>query len=575
MIILGFNCYGHDSSASIIIDGKIVFAIEEERLSRKKHDGSFPQKSIQACLDYAQITIDKVDHICFFWKPFISLRNVPNYFIQFYNKVPHLLKEQKNFSVEENLGMINYLKNMLNLPKKLKTDFENGNKAKFKFHYFEHHLCHAASTFYPSGFYDSAILTIDGAGEWDTITFGHGRGNKIAKIKSIKTPYSLGAFYQAISMHLGFKLIEGPGKMMALASYGNPNGKIYQKLRSLFDFKSDGTFSFDISYFSYYYSRKSGVSEKFTALFGNSKLEGKDWNQDELDLAASAQRIVEEIVLHMATWLKDYTKSKNICLAGGVALNSVTNGILAQSNLFDNLFIQPAAGDSGTSIGGALYCYHQKLNFPVTHKLTHAFLGIEYSQNAIQEKTIHLGLKVENLEERIFEKTAELINNNYIVAWYQGRDEFGPRALGNRSILANPFNPDMKKILNDRVKFRESFRPFAAIVNEEDCGKYFSSSYPNPYMLLVYDVKQEFRQIMPAITHVDGTVRIQTVNESENPTLRKLLNAFKEKTGYSVLLNTSFNIKGEPIVSSIDDALKSYKNSDIDYLIVGNYLISK
>jgi carbamoyltransferase len=575
MIILGFNCFGHDSAASLLIDGEIVFCIEEERLTRKKHDGTFPINSIQACLDFANITIDQVDHITFFWKPFLTIKHIPVYFFKFFDKVPKLLKEQKEFSVEENLGMLNYLKQMYALPKKVKASFKNGEKAKFQFHYFEHHLCHAASAFYPSGFENAAILTLDGAGEWDTISMAYGNKSNITKLKSIKTPYSLGAFYQAVSMHLGFKLIEGPGKMMALASYGKANGKIYDQLKSLFTFKNDGTFTFDITYFSYYYSRKSGVSKKFTDLFGPSKKEGKDWTPEEMDLAASAQRMVEEVVLHIAKWLRTKTGSDNLCLAGGVALNSVTNGILAQSGLYKNIFIQPAAGDSGTSIGSALYLYHHLQKNEKRFQLKHSFLGKEYSLENIETIVDKFQLKYKKCGDNVFKITANIIHKNYIVAWYQGRDEFGPRALGNRSILTSPFSSDMKDTLNRRVKFREGFRPFAAIVNEEDCGRYFTSAYPNPYMLLVYGVKPEYQTIMPAITHVDGTVRIQTVNEEQNPTLRKLINAFKALTGYSVLLNTSFNIKGEPIVSSVQDALKSFKEGDIDYLVMGEYIVYK
>jgi carbamoyltransferase len=575
MIILGFNCYGHDSSASLIIDGKLVFAVEEERLTRKKHDGQFPKQSIQACLDFAGITLKDVDHVCFFWKPGISIRNIPVYFFKFLNKVPLLLREQRSFTVEENLGMINYLKQMMALPQRIRDEFKTGHQAKYKFHYFEHHLCHAASTFYPSGYEDAAILTIDGAGEWGTCLLAYGKGNEIKKINTVKTPYSLGAFYQAISMHLGFKLIEGPGKMMALASYGNAESETYHKLRKLFRFKEDGSFDFDISYFSYYYSRKSGVSKKFTDLFGPSKTEGKNWNEDELNLAAAAQRIVEETVMHMVTYLKKQTGSENLCLAGGVALNSVTNGIIAQSNLFTNIFIQPAAGDSGTSLGSALYMHHAVLNNKREFVMEHAFWGNSYTPNEYENAIKASGMNYTFLGDKIYEVTANLLNKNYILAWFQDRMEFGPRALGNRSILTSPLDKDMKDKLNARVKFRESFRPFAAIVNEEDCGHYFSSAYPNPYMLLVYDVKKEYQEIMPAITHVDGTVRIQTVNAKHNPSLRKLLDAFKLKTGHSVLLNTSFNIKGEPIVGSPTDALRSYKDSLIDYLVIGEYLVYK
>lgn len=575
MIILGINAFGHDSSAAILVDGKLVFAVEEERLTRKKHDGRFPLKSIQACLDFMKIDITAIDHITFFWKPGITITHIPVYFFKFFNKVPTLLKEQKNFKVEENLGMLNYIKDMYNAPKIIKNNFKNGNKAKFKFHYIEHHYCHAASAFYPSPFNDAAILTIDGAGEWTTTLLAHGKENKINKIATVDTPYSLGAFYQAISMHVGFKLIEGPGKMMALASFGNANGEVYKKLRSLFQFEENGKYSFDMNYFSYHYSRKSGVSEKFTQLFGASKTEKRDWNQAELDLAASAQRIVEELFIHMATHLKKVTGSDNICLAGGVALNSVANGKLIQSGLFKNIFIQPAAGDSGTSLGSAFYLYHQKFGKPRGYEMKTAFLGNNYSQHDYETELKNQGVNYIDLGEDIYKITAKKLNENYIIGWFQGAMEYGPRALGNRSILASPFPAEMKDTINARIKFRERFRPFAAIVNEEDCGKYFTYSLPNPYMLLVYGVKNEYQKLMPAITHVDGTVRIQTINETENPAMRNLLNEFKKITGHSVVLNTSFNIKSEPIVCSPKDAVYSFLNSDLDYLVIGNFLATK
>lgn len=575
MKILGINAFGHDSSAALIIDDVLVFAIEEERLSRKKHDGKFPFLSIQACLDFAKIEITDIDHITFFWKPGITLRYMPVYFFKFFNKVPQLLREQRNFEIEENLGMLSYLKDMYAIPKQIRNHFKNGAKAQFKFHYMEHHWCHAASTFYPSGFDEAAILTIDGAGEWATGILAHGKGNTITKLGSVNTPFSLGAFYQAISMHLGFKLIEGPGKMMALASFGNADGEVYQKLHQLFTFNNNGTYSFDIRYFSYYYSRKSGVSKKFTDLFGPSKTTTGDWNQAELDLAASAQRIVEELFLHMGTYLKKITQSDNICLAGGVALNSVANGKLIQSGLFKNIFIQPAAGDSGTSLGSAYYLNHQILKRPRKYVMKTAFLGSKFTASDYEEALQQSKVTYIDLGDKIYDTAAKILAKDYIIGWFQGAMEYGPRALGNRSILASPFPENMKDTINSRIKFRESFRPFAAIVNEEECGTYFSFSLPNPYMLLVYDVKEEYRKRMPAITHVDGTVRIQTVNESENPNMRRLLNAFKTITGHPVILNTSFNIKSEPIVCSPTDAVHSFVHSDLDYLVIGNFLASK
>ncbi len=575
MVILGINAFGHDSSASILVNDELIFAVEEERLTRKKHDGQFPVKSIQACLDYAKLKISDVDHITFFWNPRLTIAHIPHYLFKFFDKVPNLLREQRSFKVEENLGMLNYLKDMYRVPKKIRETFEGGATAKFQFHYQEHHLCHAASAFYPSPFQEAAILTIDGAGEWSTTLFAHGKGNRLAKLGTVDTPYSLGAFYQAISMHLGFKLIEGPGKLMALASFGNANGNVYKDLRSLFQFLEHGKYSFDMSYFSYHYSRRSGVSKKFNQLFGASKTETGNWTEAEYDLAASAQRIVEELFLHMGAYLKQATGCDAICLAGGVALNSVANGKLIQSGLFKHIFIQPAAGDSGTSLGSAFLLAHEALNRPRKYTMKTAFLGNNYSEVEYEAALKNANLNYENLGESIYEKTASILEQGHIIGWFQGAMEYGPRALGNRSILASPFPKEMKDTINRRIKFREGFRPFAAIVNEEECEKYFTFHLPNPYMLLVYGVKEEYQTLMPAITHVDGTVRIQTVNAEENPQMRKLLTAFKNVTGHPVILNTSFNIKSEPIVCSPTDAVNSFVNSDLDYLVIGNFLVGK
>jgi len=573
MKILGFNSYGHDSAAALLINNEIAFAVEEERLNRKKHAGGFPETAIRACLDYENLSIDDLDHVAFFWNPTISLSKIPVYLLKFWDKVPTLLREQRSFEVEENLGMLNYLLDMYKLPKKLKETFQAQN-TKFKFHFLEHHLCHAASAFFPSPFEESAILTIDGAGEWATTLLAQGKGNNISKIETVNTPYSLGAFYQAVSIHLGFKLIEGPGKMMGLASYGKPDGKVYEQMKQLFRLKDNGGFDFDMSYFSYHYTRKSGVSEKFTKLFGESKKEGKDWSEHELEVAAAAQHIVEDVVMHMAKHLKKVTKSDNLCMAGGVALNSVTNGIIAKSGLFRDIFIQPAAGDSGTAIGAALLLNHQTLNRPRQIQKT-AFLGPEYDNEACLKAIQDAGLPYRIAGEEIYNFTAEKLMQNKIIAWFQGRMEFGPRALGNRSILANPMDKDMKDILNKRVKFREAFRPFAAIVTEEDCGTFFDHDYPNPYMLLVYNVREEYRSIMPSLTHVDGTVRIQTVNENENAPMQKLLKTFESISGYPVLINTSFNIKGEPIVCTPQDAVRSFASADMDFLILNDIIVWK
>jgi len=575
MNILGFNAFGHDSAATLLRDGKVVFAVEEERLSRKKHDGRFPALAIAAALDAGGLTLADLDHVGFFWKPTLSYLHVPEFFVKFFDKLPSLLREQRHFTVEENLGMLNYLGRMRRLPQTLREAFPTSRKPRFQFHLLEHHLCHAASAFFVSPFEEAAILTIDGAGEWTTAMLAHGQGKTLRKLRTVDTPHSLGAFYQAISRHLGFALIEGPGKLMGLASYGRRETAVYRKMKELVRLTPDGRFEVDLSYFSYHYSRKTGVSPRFTEAFGPSKARGEAWSEHELEVAAAAQRVVEDTVFHMARHLRRMTGSRKLCLAGGVALNSVTNGLLAREGVFDELFIQPAAGDSGTSLGAALYVETALLNRPRSPPMTSAFLGPSYSDAQCLAEVERSQLPFRRGAPGRDRFIARRLAAGNIVAWFQGRTEFGPRALGNRSILASPLDPRMKDTLNERVKFREGFRPFAAIVHESACGTYFDGDKPNPYMLLVYNVRPAFRAVLPAITHVDQSVRIQTITRAENPDMYALLEAFQAETGHPVLINTSFNIKGEPIVCSPHDGVSSFARADMDYLVIGDCLVTK
>ena len=574
MIILGLNSFGHDSAATLVINNKPVVAIEEERLNRKKHFGGLPVMAIDECLKFAGIQMSDVDHVTFFWKPSISYSKIPVFLLRYFYRVPGLIMEQRSFTVEENLGMLNYLSQMNKIPETLQQLYPN-QKMKFKFHQFEHHFCHAASTFFSSPFQDAAVLTIDGAGEWSTSMLAHGVGNQIKKVGTVDTPHSLGAFYQAISRYLGFKLLEGPGKLMGLSSYGNADAPVYKQLSRLVKLTDDGKFEIDMRYFSYHYTRKSGVSKRFINEFGPAKTEGKDWSNYQLDLAAGVQRVVEDVFVHMATHLRKVTQSENLCIAGGVGLNSVANGVIASKGIFKQIFIQPATGDSGTSFGSAMYLNHCVLDRPREYVMKSAFLGPEYDASLYEQAIKKYNLPHVKLPTGFTAFAAKMLADGKILGWFQGRMEFGPRALGNRSIIASPLIADMKNVLNARVKFREGFRPFAAIVLEEDCGTYFDNSYPNPYMLMVYNVRPEYLGKLPSITHVDKSVRIQTVNNEENPFMRKLLEAFKKETGYSVLVNTSFNIKGEPIVCTPDDAVRSFAEADIDYLIIGDYVVAK
>ncbi len=570
MIILGINCFGHDSAASFIIDGEIAFACEEERLNRKKHTGVLPILSIQAGMDSLGITWNEIDHLTYSWDPSITYKSMPKYAFKYFHRIPTLLKEKKHFSMEENLGMLNYLSDIRKIPETLDKHFGQG---KYKFHKLEHHATHAASAYYPSGFSDSAIITIDGAGEWATMTIQHGQDLQIKKLLSVNTPHSLGAVYQAISVYLGFTRGEGPGKLMGLASYGNRESEAYEKFRRIIQLHPNGAFKIDMRYFSYHYSRKNPVTKKFLEEFGDEVKQPGTWTNSQLEIAAAIQRRVEDVFLHMAKNAQILTKSKNLVLAGGVALNSVANGVIAKSGIFEEIFIQPAAGDSGTSAGGALMVYHGILNNPKPVKLHHAFLGPRYGESRIEFALQREKLNFKKLDSvDLYEQVAELLNQGKIVAWFQGAMEFGPRALGNRSFLASPLVAEMKEILNSRVKFREDFRPFAAAILEEDQGKYLDFSTKNPYMLMVFNVREEMKKVIPAITHVDGTVRIQTVAGLENQKLYDLLKAFKAKTGHGVILNTSFNIKGEPIVCTPEDAISSYTRADVDALVIENYI---
>ncbi len=576
MNILGINCYGHDSAATLVIDGIVRFAAEEERLNRIKHSGAFPEQAIREALRFCHLSMEDVDHVGFSWDPKITYSKIPLYLLRYWKTLPILLRERHGFSMEENLGMLNYLKDIKKIPQKLSDLFLDGKKGKFKYHLLEHHLCHAASCFFPSAFEDAAILTIDGAGEWSTSMMAYGKGNDIQKLHTVDTPHSLGGFYQAISRYLGFKLIEGPGKLMGLASYGERDTEMYKKLRELVKLLPDGGFKLDMDYFAYHYTRRSGVSSKFIDAFGPPNTTGKDWTEKELAIAAGAQQIVEEVMFNFLRSLKERVPSENLCMAGGVALNSVTNGLVAKSGLFENIFIQPAAGDSGTSLGAALWIENKLLGRPRRYVQKDAFLGPNYGNAACEKALKEANLSYRTMERpELLKHVAKRLLNGDIVGWFQGRMEFGPRALGNRSFLATPLKKEMKDILNARVKFREGFRPFAAVVLEEDTSRYFDCPYRNSYMLFVYNVKDEYKSVIPAITHVDGSVRIQTVNREENPELYDLLLAFKAISGHGVLINTSFNIKGEPIICSPEDAVSSFNRADVDALVLGDYITEK
>ena len=401
MNILGINAYGHDSAVSLLCDGELIFAVEEERLNRKKHSGEFPIKSIEEALKFSGLNISEIDHITFPWNPFITIKYAPIYLLKFWKTLPILLKEKKDFSMEEQLGMINHFSDINKIPKKIKNLFSN-KLLKFKFHTLEHHMCHAASAFYPSSFEDSAILTYDGAGEWATTLLAHGRGKKIKKFHTIDTPHSLGATYQAISRFLGFSYGEGPGKLMGLASYGKRNSQEYDKLKKIIFYDGEGKFKVNMNFFSYHYSRRMrGVSKEFIKLFGEPVRDGStEWNDNQINLATAAQQVIEDISFNLAKYLKEKTKSKNLCLAGGVALNSVTNGLIEKSGIFENIFIQPAAGDSGTSLGSTLLLNHNILGNKINFKQIDSFLDLNIDDEIEKElKKSRLNYSKKTFEE--------------------------------------------------------------------------------------------------------------------------------------------------------------------------------
>ena len=591
-VILGISAFYHDSAASILIDGKIIAAAQEERFTRIKHDANYPYHAVEFVLKYANLRLNDVDQIIFFEKPFLKFERLletyvafaPRGFKSFCKAMPIWLKEklfQKKF-------LFNKLKNH-------DERFNNEEKIFFS----DHHLSHAASAFFPSPFEEAVVLTADGVGEWATTTVAVGKGNDLEIKKEIHFPHSLGLLYSAFTYYTGFKVNSGEYKLMGLAPYGRSN--FIQQIYKLIDIKDDGTFRLDQSYFNYS-TGLTMTNDKFHKLFGQKPRNPKSekLSQFHMDIAASIQKITEEIMIKLAKSIKKEYGFENLCLAGGVALNCVANGKILKEKIFKNIWIQPAAGDAGGSLGAALALWHIEQNNPrIVNKndsMQGSYLGPEYSQSEIEEELKKIGANFNLLDdEDLINKTAEDISNGSAVGWFQGRMEFGPRALGGRSILGDPRSPDMQKNLNLKVKYRESFRPFAPSVLEEEVENWFDINLKSPYMLLVANVKKEKcikmtekqenlfgieklnikRSEIPAITHVDYSARIQTVHERTNAKYYKLLNKFKEITGCPVLVNTSFNIRGEPIVNTPEDAFNCFMGTELDKLVIGNCYLDK
>ena len=590
--ILGISAFYHDSAATIIKDGKIISAAQEERFTRKKHDSGYPYNAVQFVLNNSNLKLDDIESIVFYEKPFLKFErlletyvaNAPKGFLQFSKAMPSWLREKL---FQKNL-LINYLK-------KHDKSFANSKKIFFS----EHHLSHAASAFYPSPHDEAIILTADGVGEWATTTVAVGKKNKLEIKKEIHFPHSLGLLYSAFTYYTGFKVNSGEYKLMGLAPYGEPKyvNLIYDKL---IDVKDDGSFRLNQDYFNYA-TGLTMTNEKFDNIFGKKPRDSKKDKITEfhMDIAASIQKVTEEIMLKICKSLKNEYKIDNLCLAGGVALNCVANGKILKSKIFKNVWIQPAAGDAGGSLGAALAYWHIQLNKnrDTSHKdvMSGSYLGPSYTDEQIKQSLDKIGAKYKLLDEQsLIDKTADDLSKGHAIGWFQGRMEFGPRALGSRSIIGDPRSPDMQRNLNLKVKYRESFRPFAPSVLREDLKNWFELDNDSPYMLIVAEVKKEIQKEMneqekklfgieklnikrsdiPAVTHVDYSARIQTVHEETNKKYHDLIKKFKEKTNCSVLVNTSFNVRGEPIVNTPEDAFNCFMGTKLDNLAIGNcYLV--
>ena len=596
MYLLGISAFYHDSAACLLHDGRIVAAAQEERFTRKKHDPGFPSHAIEYCLKEAGISADQIQNVVFYEKPFIKFERLletylafaPRGFGSFVKAMPVWIKEKL------------FQKSVLTkaLTKSLGDEIDWRERLLFS----EHHLSHAASAFYPSPFESAAVLTLDGVGEWTTTSLAVGNGSDLKVVKEIHFPHSLGLLYSAFTYYTGFRVNSGEYKVMGLAPYGEP--KYADLIRdNLINVADDGSFQLDMSYFDYA-TGLTMTNKKFDALFGGPPRQSEsELTQREMDLAASVQVVLEEIVLKIARGIAKETGERNLCLAGGVALNCVANGILIREKIFDNVWIQPAAGDAGGALGAALSAWYLRGSNPRTvsgsdelDSMKGSYLGPEFSDDDIETELKACGARFERLpDDGLIDAVAEALKNEKAVGWMQGRMEFGPRALGSRSIIADPRSPVMQKQLNLKVKYRESFRPFAPSVLREDVGEWFEHDDDSPYMLIVADVQDDKRRQMtdeekalfgidklnvprsqiPAITHVDYSARIQTVHEDTNPRYHAVISRFKEKTGCPIVVNTSFNVRGEPIVCTPTDAFKCFMGTEMDVLAVGNCILRK
>jgi len=561
MNVLGISCFYHDAAACLLKDGKVVAAAQEERFTRKKHDISFPVNAIKYCLEEGKITINDVNYIGFYEKPLLKFERLlsqhlemfPRSFTSFFSALPSWLNEK------------------LRVPSIIRKNLKYRGPVLF----IEHHLAHAASAFLVSPFKKAAVLTIDGVGEWATAAYGYGEDNNITLLKELKFPHSLGLLYSTVTAFLGFTVNDAEYKVMGLSPYGKPI--YYEQFKKIFHINDDGSMVLDMSYFDFHY-KLAMPSKKFAEELGPMRKKETSIEQRHKDIAASLQKITEEVVFKMLNHVYKETKMKNLVMAGGVALNSVANGKIKRNTPFENVWVQPSASDAGTSLGAACYIYNTILGNERNYVMDSAYLGPSYSAEQVLEFLEEHKVEYTKLrdDDELIKKTAELIWKDNVIGWFQGRMEWGPRALGARSILSNPCNPKMKDILNLKVKHREYFRPFAPVIAEEDVHDYFDIDKDDePFMLFVYPFKDDKRKLVPSVVHVDGSGRLQTISKRQNPLYYGVIKEFEKLSKVPILINTSFNIRGEPIVCTPKDAYRCMMGTGIDYLVIDKFLVAR
>ncbi len=593
--ILGISCFYHDSAAALLIDGEIVAAAQEERFTRKKHDAGFPTYAIKYCLEEAGLAISDVDAVVYYDKPFIKFERLLETYIAFAPRGLKSFLKAMPVWLKEKL----YLKSLIR--KELSSLAKAGKQEIPELLYNEHHLSHAASAFYPSPFDEAVVLCLDGVGEWATSSAWHGHGKELDPLWQIDFPHSLGLLYSAFTYFTGFKVNSGEYKLMGLATYGKP---VYADVirENLIDIKPDGSFRLDMQYFDFATGLRM-TNQRFADLFDGPRREPEsDLTQREMDIASSIQLVTEEILLKLCRTLYDETGIRYLCLAGGVALNCVANGKLLEENIFDDIWIQPAAGDAGGALGAALSAWHEYFEQPRhirDHKadcMQGSYLGPAFSDEQVMDYLQSQNAPYQQLtDDQLYETISALLADEAVIGWFQGRMEFGPRALGNRSIIGDPRSSQMQSVMNLKIKYRESFRPFAPAILREKLSDFFELDHDSPYMLIVSKVLESRRTPLraeeeglfgieklnvqrseiPAITHVDYSARIQTVHRQTNPKFHHLLESFDENTGCPVLVNTSFNVRGEPVVCTPEDAYRCFMRTEMDYLVMGNILVDK